>query len=230
MNRRRYLSTFGAALAGAVTGCLDDSSGTPGDGGSTGDPSGTAPQSGTPTGSASTDSGGTGTGGTPTPLTHTAGTQTKTPPPIEVETPEPGQCEAIERPYPSTYEGLPDPREYPDPPGGFDRETLTPYLEAYEGTYRYNARLADLVEDDACVEYFETEVTGSTLWETDDGIVAEVLTTGSYTGATCPDARGTGATGTPTPHPHADFFEQAAHFLVTERFLVREGTVVECWS
>ena len=214
MNRRSYLSVLGTTVAGLAAGCLGDS-GTPADGG------GTAPGSETPTQADGT-----------TDSTATDGT-TATPPPIDVETPATGECEAPERPRPETYEGLPDPREYPDPPSAFDVETLRPYLEAYEGAYRYNVRLADLAEDDACVEYFETEVTGSTLWETDDGVVAEVLTTGSFTGETCPrttDA-GTGtATETGTPLPHGDYFTQAAHFLVTERFLVREGAVVECWE
>ncbi|MEF8853177.1 MAG: hypothetical protein V5A28_12300, partial [Haloarculaceae archaeon] len=111
--------------------------------------------------------------------------------------------------------------------GGFDPETLRAYLESYESAYRYHARLADLAEEGGCVEYLDTEVTESKVWETDDGVVAEVFTTGSYTGTTCPT---TGATDTETPLPHADFFEQAAHFLVTERFLVREGVVVECWE
>jgi hypothetical protein len=213
MNRRRYLTVLGVTVAGAglAAGCIGEDGAPAGDGSATPRPD-TPMQMDDATDSATT------------------GDTTATPPPIEVETPAPGECEAPERPDPSTYEGLPDPREYPDPPSAFDVETLTSYLEAYEGAYRYNARLADLVEDRACVKYFQTEVVGSTLWETDDGVVAEVVTTGSYTGATCPDARGTDATGTPTPHPHADFFEQSAHFLVTERFLVRKGTVVECWE
>jgi hypothetical protein len=217
MERRRYLSVLGSTVAGVglAAGCIGEG-GAPAAGGST------APGSDTPT---QTDD-------TPDSTT-TDGTPTETPPPIDVETPAPGECEAPERPYPETYEGLPDPREYPDPPSAFDVETLRSYLEAYEGAYRYNARLADLAEDDACVEYFETEVTGSTLWDTDDGVVAEVLTTGSFTGETCPPATDTGTgtdTETGTPLPHGDYFTQPAHFLVTERFLVREGTVVECWE
>jgi len=222
VNRRRYLSTFGAALAGPVTGCLDDSNGTPGDGGSTGGPSGTAPQPETPTGSASTDDEGTATSGP-----ATAGTDTATPPPIDVETPAPGECEAPPRPNPSTGEGLPDARAYPDPPDEIEPGPIRSYLEAYEGAYRYNLRLADLAEDDACVEYFETYVTGSTVWQTERGIVGEVLTTGSFTGTTCSDSSGT---DTATPLPHADYFTQAAHYLVTERLLVVDGTVVECWA
>jgi len=227
VNRRRYLSILGATVAGAVTGCLDDSAGTPGDGGSTGNPSGTAPQSATPTGSASTDDGGTDTTDTVTPGTQTTGTHTATPPPIDVETPAPGECEAASRPKPSTGEGLPDPREYPDPPDRIELDPVKSYLEAYEGAYRYNYRLADLAEDGACVEDFETYVEGSTVWQTERGIVGEVVTWGSYTGTTCSRTSGT---DTGTPLPHADFFSQPAYYLVTDRFLVLDGTVVECWE
>jgi len=212
MNRRTYLSVLGTTVAGLAAGCLGESRGPADDGSAT-------PRPDTPT----------QMDGTTDPATD--GTANPTPPPVDVETPAPGECEAPERPKPETYEGLPDTREYPDPPGEFDRETVQSFLEAYENAYRYNARLADLVEDDACVEYFETEVVGSTVWETEDGFVGDVVTTGSYTGETCPRKTGTGTrTGTPTPHPHADFFEQSAIYLVTERLLVCEGSVVECWE
>lgn len=204
MNRRRYLSVVGAAVGTAVAGCL-----------------GSSPES---------SSGGTAPDESPTPTESPAGpgtTHTSTVPPVGIETPAPGECSAPDPPDPSTGEGLPDPREYPDSPERFDPERVRPFVEAYEGAYRYNERLADLAGEGACVEDFETEVTGSTLRETDDGVVAEVVTTGSFTGETCPDATGT---DTATPLPHADFFTQAAVFLVTDRFLVREDRVVECWE
>lgn len=213
---------LGATVAGAATGCLDDSTGTPADGGSATSGSGTAPQSETPSGSSPADTAGTATPGTPTSGTHTA-----TPPTIDVETPVPGECEAPPRPNPSTGEGLPDSKEYPDPPDRIEPDPVKSYLEAYEGAYRYNERLADLAEDDACVEYFETYVEGSSVWRTERGIVGEVITRGSYTGTTCSETSGT---DTATPLPHADFFSQPAHYLVTDRFLVLEGTVVECWE
>jgi hypothetical protein len=218
---------LGATVAGAVTGCLEDSTGTPADRGSATPGSGTALQSATPDGPTPTDTGGTATTGTPTAGTNTAGTQTATPPSIDIETPEPGECETPPRPDPSTGEGLPDPRSYPDPPDRIEPAPVRSYLEAYEGAYRYNERLADLAEDDACVEYFETYVEGSTVWRTDRGIVGKVVTRGSYTGTTCSETSGT---DTATPPPHADFFSQPAHYLVTDRFLVLAGTVVECWE
>lgn len=229
MNRRTCLSVLGTTVAGLAAGCLDESA-APADGETPADGDGTAPASGTAPGT------GTEPGTDATPGSSPAsGTPTATPPEIDLETPAPGECTAPERPKPETYEGLPDAREYPDPLDAFDRETVQSFLEAYEGAYRYNARLADLVEDDACVEYFETEVVGSTVWETDDGVVGDVVTTGSYTGETCPRETSTGThtgtrTETGTPLPHADFFEQSATYLVTERFLVREGGVVECWG
>lgn len=225
MNRRSYLSVFGAAVAGAVTGCLDDSTG-PAAGESTAPRSGTAPQSDTvDPGSAPTDTAGTaGTAGT-----ATAGTHTTTPPSIDVETPAAGDCDASSRPNPSTGDGLPDPREYPDPPDRIEPEPVESFLVAYEGAYLYNRRLADLAADDACVEYLDTSVEGSTVRRTDDGIVGEVVTRGSFTGTTCPRGSGTD-TDTGTPLPHGDYFTQTATYLVTDRFLVRDATVVECWE
>jgi len=220
VNRRRYLASLGVAVG--LGGCLSDGADT-GTATPDGDP-GTGPGAETSPSPTPTVE----TGGTPTPLSSdTQGTASATPPPIDVETPAPGECEAPPRPKPETGEGLPDPRDYPDPPDQFDPETIRSYLEAYEGAYRYNYRLADLAEDNACVEYFETEVTGSTVWQTDRGIVAEVLTTGSFTGTTCSDTTGT---DTPTPLPHADYFTQPAYYLVTDRFLILDGTVVECWG
>jgi hypothetical protein len=222
VNRRHYLASLGVAVG--LGGCLSDGADTgtatpdedPGTGpGSEASPSTTPATDGPPS-------------PTPTPLSSdTQGTPNPTPPPIDVETPAPGECEAPPRPKPETGEGLPEPRDYPDPPEGIELETVKSYLEAYENAYRYNYRLADLAEDGACVEYFETEVTGSTVWQTDRGIVAEVLTTGSYTGTACSDPTGTDS---PTPLPHADFFTQPAYYLVTEEFLVVDGTVVECWE
>jgi hypothetical protein len=212
MDRRRYLTVVGVTVAGLAAGCLGEG-GTPAGGGSA------TPRPDTPTRmDGATDS-------------TTDGTTDPTPPPVDVETPAPGECDAPDRPDPETYDGLPSVREYPGPPGEFDRETVQSFLEAYENAYRYNARLADLVEDGACVEYFETEVVGSTVWETEAGVVGDVVTSGSYTGETCPRETVAGtSTDTPTPHPHADFFEQSAIYLVTERLLVCEGSVVECWE
>lgn len=210
MNRRSYLSLVGAAVTAAAAGCLGDDTGTPADGGSTASPSRTATRPETASESSA--------------ATYTA---TTTPPPIEVETPAPGECEAPPRPDPSTGEGLPNPRDYPDPPDRIEPDPVRSFLEAYEAAYRYNERLADLAEDGACVEYLETSVEGSTVWRTERGIVGEVATTGSFTGTTCPDATGT---DTATPLPHGDYFTQTARYLVTDRFLVREGGVVECWG
>lgn len=202
MNRREYLSLFGAA--GVAAGCLGDGTGMPADSGST------APRSETRTGSA--------------PATHTA-TSTPALAPPDAETPAPGECDAPSPPQPSTGDGLPDARSYPERPARIEVAPVKTFVEEFEAAYLYNRRLAEVAAEDNCLEYLDTFVTESTVRRVEGGVVAEVVTRGSYTGMPCP---GTTGTDTATPLPHADFFSQSARYYVTDRFTVRNGAVVEC--
>lgn len=218
MKRRELLSTLGTAGLVAATGCLadDDPAGEDADG-ATPSPSEAGPSTPATTPPESTSP--TPSGSSPTP------TESLTPP--DVETPAPGECEAAAPPDPSPGEGLPDPQPYPDRPDAIDAETVGSFVEAYEGAYRYNQVLADLTADGACVKNLDAPVTDRTVASTADGVVGEVTTRGSYTGTTCSDETGT---DTSTPLPHADLAFRTARYYVTDRFVMREGVVVECWG
>ena len=212
MKRRELLSALGAAGLVAGVGCLADDDPATADRTDDGDdPTPSAARSPTPTR--------TPPGSSPTP------TESLTPP--DVTTPAPGECEATAPPDPSPGAGLPDPRSYPDPPGTVDAETVGPFVEEYERAHRYNRLLGELAADGACVKYLDVSVTDRTVASADDGVVGEVTTRGSYTGTTCSDETGT---DTATPLPHADLAFRTARYCVTDRFVVREGVVVECWG
>ncbi|WP_436925123.1 hypothetical protein [Halosimplex amylolyticum] len=201
MDRRSCLALVGTVASAGVIGCLSD------DGEST--PAGTAsgPRSDTAT------------------ATGTPPTETATVP--DVETPAPGECEAVAPPRPSTGDGLPDPRAYPEKPAAIEKSSAKTFVEEYEAAYRYNRRLADLAADGECLKYLDASVTESAVAAVENGFSGEVTTRASYTGAPCPGSTGT---DTPTPLPHADLAHESAEYYLTDRFLFRNGTVVECWD
>jgi hypothetical protein len=143
-----------------------------------------------------------------------------------VSTPEPGECSAASPPDPSTVDGLPAPRDYPDRPSTVDEATVRSFVEAYETAYRYNSRLAAVAADGDCLGNLEVRATDVTADAVGEGVEATVTTRGSFTGTNCPEVTGS---DTPTPLPHVDFGAETARYYVTDRFAVRERTVVECW-
>lgn len=159
--------------------------------------------------------------------TPAASPETVSPTPVAVDTPPPGECEAVSPPKPSTSAGLPDAKSYPEPPKAFDKPTVMAFLEAYERAHRYNSQLAALAADGDCVRYLDMHVTEATISTTENGFEAAVTTRGSYTGSACPGVTGT---DTPTPAPHADLAGKTGRYLVTRRFLIRNGVVRECWE
>jgi hypothetical protein len=219
MDRRTYLELVGAAGALGVAGCL-----------STDDEAGTAApeESQTPT---STDTPATGStdAGTPTPLEE--GTTTDMPAPTPVpqpeSTPAPGECAATDPPMPATGDGLPGPRSYPEKPDDITESAVRSFLEAYESAHRFNRELAELAADGTCVEYLDAPSYGSTVTAVEDGVTGTVETRASYTGTPCSTVTGTDS---PTPLPHADLVIESARYYVTDRFLIREGIVLECWG
>lgn len=210
MKRRRYLGLLGAGVVG-TSGCLD----TPAETDSAATGTTTARQSET---ASTTES--------PT-ASNTPGPSTAPVSGPDVTTPVPGECEAEPVPQPSTEPGLPDPREYPETPREFDEPTVRAFLETYEATYRYNRRLAEIAADGNCLSHLEMYTTDSQVTTVEGGLIGEVTTRGSFTGATCP---GTTGTDTPTPLPHADLAHETARYYVTERFLVRDREIVACWK
>lgn len=142
------------------------------------------------------------------------------------DTPAPGTCEAVSLPKPSTGEGLPDPRPYPGKPAPFTESAVRTYLESFEAAYRHNRVLADVAEDGDCLDYLDVYATESQVSAVGVGFRGTVTTRGSYTGASCPGVTGS---DTPTPLPHADFGGKSATYYLTDRFLQREGVVVQCF-
>jgi len=138
-----------------------------------------------------------------------------------------GGCDATDPPSPSTGDGLPDPREYPEQPTEMTAETVQPFLEAYESAHRFNRELAALAADGDCVEYLDASTYESTVTAVGSEITGSVETRASYTGGTCTTVTGT---ETPTPLPHADLAIESARYRVSDRFLLRKGVVVECWE
>lgn len=137
-------------------------------------------------------------------------------------------CSATAPPQPTSGEGLPDSRSYPQGPPAFTEDAVTEFLKQYERAFKYNAMLADFVADEQCLRYLELYVVDSetTVRETDQGYEAEVTTQGSYTGTTCPGESGT---ATATGVPHVDLAKMPAQYCVTRRALTREETVYQCW-
>lgn len=219
MDRRSYLALLGSLGATGVVGCLSS------DGGATPVDSRTPIRSSTERTVGSSTSETAGSSKSETTGSSTPSRTTGTVP--DVSTPPPGECTATSPPLPSTGEGLPDPRPYPERPGEIAPAPVTTFVESYEGAYRFNEILADVAASGHCLNELEATVTGSTVTATANGVVGEVTTRSSYTGGTCP---GTAGTDTATPLPHADFFSRTAQYYVTERFLLRDGVVLECWE
>ena len=150
---------------------------------------------------------------------------------VDASTPAEGECDAAPVPKPDTTDtaGLPAPKVYPGKPGTFDADTVRSFLESYEAVYTFNSMLADVAASGQCLKYREIYAAGSELDARGEGFIAEITVRGSSTGAVCPEAKGTG-TDSPTPPPHADFPPMTARYVVTERFLIRDGVVVACWT
>lgn len=97
------------------------------------------------------------------------------------------------------------------------------FLEGYETAYRRNRELAEFADAGQCLGYIDAYVTDTAVEPTGNGFIGEITTKGSHSGETCP-----GETGTPVPH--ADYAPESARYYVTARFLLRNGTAVECWE
>lgn len=218
MDRRTCLALLGSTAVLGSTGCLSRDAGT-------------TPVESTPTATESTstvtesestaESSPTATG------TESATTSTGTDPAIDVSTPPPGECDPTAPPNPSTRDDLPDPRSYPERPAAITPDAVKPFLEEYETVYRFNKILVDLGSSDDCVESVDVSLDGSSVSEVADGVRGEVETFASYQGTTCETVTGT---DTPTPMPHGDLFWLTGTYYVTDRFLIRNGVVHECWD
>jgi hypothetical protein len=136
------------------------------------------------------------------------------------------KCEASPPPKPSTGEGLPDSRSYPENPATFEREAVTNFLETFEVSFRFNQRLGDLAAQGTCVKYLDMFATESRVRRDGNGFSATVTTRGSYTTEGCPNRTAT-ATATPI---HADLAFRDADYHVTPRSLERDNVVLECWG
>ena len=101
------------------------------------------------------------------------------------------------------------------------------FVEEYEAAYRYNRELARVASTGNCLEYLDASSTESTVVSVENGVAGEVVTRASFTGRTCPRTTGT---DTRTPLPHADLAAESARYYVTDRFLLRNGVVLECWD
>lgn len=141
----------------------------------------------------------------------------------DIETPPPGECDAAPPPHPSTSEGVPDPSSYPDQPARLEAAPVRTFLEGYETAYRRNSELAEFADAGQCLGYIDAYVTDTAVESTENGFTGEITTKGSHSGEPCP-----GKTGTPVPH--ADYAPESARYYVTARFLLRNGTAVECWE
>lgn len=154
-------------------------------------------------------------------------TRTNAHEPFDFTTPPPGGCEAVDPPTPEPSEGLPEPKSYPDRPDSLTEESVRSVFEAYEVAYRYNERLAWVAEGDHCLDDLSVFVQESQVEPRGDGFVGEVTAGGHMSGGHCP---GTTGTDTPSPLPNAHFGSKTARYALTDRFLAREGVVVECWT
>lgn len=209
MDRRTCLAALGSGLIGVLAGCAADAPGGAADGSSSSTSPPTDPQSSSSPSSPSSSSPSSGPAVTP-----------------PESTPAPDECRAGPLPRPSTDEGLPEPRAYPNGPPDLTESAVGTFLDSFEAAYRYNRRLAEVAETGNCLRNLDVYVAESTVWRVEDGFTAEVVTRGSSTGATCPDTTGT---DTPTPLPHADFAPEAARYYLTGRFLLRNDIAVTCW-
>lgn len=228
MDRRTYLRLLGLGSVTAAAGCLGGEESAPGTT-ATDKPTRT-PERDVPTDSPATaaqDGESTDTDAVATETDATADADDTTATPPDVTTPVPGECEAEAPPSPDPPEGFPEPRDYPETPESMTVDDVRPFLQAYERAHRYNRVLADLIEDVDCLESIEVWGMGSTVAQTADGVTGTVSTQAAYTEEACRTVTGT---DTPTPMPHGDLYVEDAQYYVTDRFLIREGTVLECWG
>lgn len=155
--------------------------------------------------------------------------ETTTPPATafpDVETPAPGECSATAPPYPDTGERLPEPRPYPDGPPTMTADGVRSFLDAYESAYLHNDKLREVDAEGRCLSYLDVSVDGVELRATAGGYAATVSWFRGFQATRCATPTGT---DTPTPGPHADLWGDT-RYVVTERFLLRNGAVVECWG
>lgn len=201
-SRRRILHAAGVGLAG-LAGCLDTDPG--GDDSSPRDRE--SPESASPSDPPPSE----------TPVTDSPG---------PVKTPPPGECAATDPPMPDTGEHLRDPRSYPEGPPEMTADAVTSFLEAYQTAHATNELLAELAVEGRCLDYLDVAVDGfPRVQQTDAGFDVTVAWFRGYRTTRCETPTGT---DTPSPAPHADYWGET-RYVVTDRFLVRAGTTLECW-
>lgn len=154
---------------------------------------------------------------------------TTSPPPSSPvpETPQPGQCEPTHPPAPDTAPERPDPKPYPDRPERLTIQTVTTFLAAYEEAYQFNTEVVWLQENDACVADIGADVgKGQTdVWAARNGYQARVRWASWIHGGPCPTTR----TKTVSPAPRSYRTGETAYYI-TDKYLIRNGTVTECWT
>jgi hypothetical protein len=139
-------------------------------------------------------------------------------------------CDAADVPNPTSAAA--DPREYPDRPERLTRERVRTFVSAYERAFQYNRRLADDPDKLGRLNSLSVHV-GETRVETDTDTDHQrfVVDVSGQVSTGIRDVDSTGATPatptvTPLPMGHRPFETQ---YVVTERFLCRDGVVVACW-
>lgn len=159
-----------------------------------------------------------------------AGCTGATAPGTPTGTPEP--CDEYDRATADPVRDDVEPRDYPDRPANFTRESAREFAVAYEQAYKYNGLLAENTER------VEVNVHESTVTETDDGYRVRIEGRW-FTWAGGLPKNGSNETTTPI---HGDGPYYSVGYLVTEDRLLRDegphdstpaprerGTTVECW-
>lgn len=132
-------------------------------------------------------------------------------------------CSATPPPEPTDAATAPEP--YPERPAELSKSAVESFLEAYEEAYRYNDALA--ASPNKVGRTNEITITVRSVSVTADGDSRfNATVTVRFESDFIDPATATTPTETPLPAGHGTF-ETA--YVVTDRFLRREGVVVECW-
>jgi hypothetical protein len=153
-------------------------------------------------------------------------TNTPTVVPPDIETPGQDECSAVDVPKPETGEGLPDPRSYPEKPPDDSSDALQSFFGQYESAYAFNKTLVELQEQGVCVTRLHAFPESIHVRGAGGGYLATVQVGGYQTTRDCDEPA---PTTTPSETPRTGHVDRAEYFL-TDRFLVRNDRVVECWE
>jgi hypothetical protein len=132
------------------------------------------------------------------------------------------------QPPPAPTAAATSPRSYPARPAALTTETVAEFLEAYETAYQYNDALAANPNKIGRTNELTVRIQSVSVTPERDGFAADVRGQFQSSIVDVDSSTSTPETPTGTPLPMGRGPVEAS-YRVTERKLLREGVVRECW-